>query len=257
MRWPAPDPAPDDPSGGVVPAFSSLTTIQSGEWASIYGTNLAGGTAIWTGNFPVSLGGTSATIDGKSAYLLLASPSQINLQVPKDTATGAVPVVVTTACGSATSTVTLAPFGPSFFLLDTQHVAGIILRSNGSGAYGGGSYDIIGPAGTSLGYPTVAAKAGDTVELFGVGFGPTNPVVHAGEAFSGAAATTSPSMSVLRVASKLFWAAVRKTVESTRPPTARPSMVTMAAVAIRRAASEFSRSFIAPIYLAAAGASRL
>ena len=168
-----------------------MTTIQSGEWASIYGTNLAGGTAIWTGNFPVSLGGTSATIDGKSAYLLLASPSQINLQVPKDTATGAVPVVVTTACGSATSTVTLAPFGPSFFLLDTQHVAGIILRSNGSGAYGGGSYDIIGPAGTSLGYPTVAAKAGDTIELFGTGFGPTNPAVLPGQVFSGAAPTSN------------------------------------------------------------------
>jgi hypothetical protein len=44
---------------------------------------------------------------------------------------------------------------------------------------------------SSLGYPTVAAKAGDTVELFGVGFGPTTPTVLAGQAFSGAAATTN------------------------------------------------------------------
>ena len=62
---------------------------------------------------------------------------------------------------------------PSFLLLDSKHVTGIILRSDGSGAYAGGVYDIIGPTGTSLGYPTVAAKAGDIVELFGVGFGPT------------------------------------------------------------------------------------
>jgi uncharacterized protein (TIGR03437 family) len=38
----------------------------------------------------------------------------------------------------------------------------------------------------------VAATAGDVMELFGVGFGPTNPVVPAGRAFSGSAATTNP-----------------------------------------------------------------
>jgi uncharacterized protein (TIGR03437 family) len=88
--------------------------------------------------------------------------------------------------------VTLAQFAPSFLLFDTKHVAGIILRSNGTGAYGGGAYDILGPAGTSLGYPTVAAKAGDTIELFAVGLGPTNPAVAAGQAFSGAAPATHP-----------------------------------------------------------------
>jgi uncharacterized protein (TIGR03437 family) len=67
-----------------------------------------------------------------------------------------------------------------------------MLRSDGSGAYGGGTYDIIGPTGNSLGYPTVAAKAGDVVELFGTGFGPTNPAVPAGQASSGAARTTNP-----------------------------------------------------------------
>ena len=178
---------PAVPSGGAVPG-----TVTSGEWMSIYGTNLAASTAVWTGNFPTSLGGASVTIGGKAAYLSFVSPGQINVQVPNVTATGAVPLVVTTGAGSGTSTVTLSSFGPYFFLLDTKHVAGIILRSDGSGAYGGGSYDIIGPTGSSLGYPTVAAKAGDEIELFGTGFGPTNPPVPAGQAFSGAAPTTSP-----------------------------------------------------------------
>ncbi len=127
--------------------------------------------------FRLTLGGTSVTIGGQAAYLSFVSPEQINLQVPNDAATGAVPVVVTTGTGRATSTVNLAQFGPSFFLLDASHVAGIILRADGSGAYGGGAYDIVGPTGTSLGYQTVAAKAGDIVELFGTGFGPTNPTV--------------------------------------------------------------------------------
>jgi hypothetical protein len=41
--------------------------------------------------------------------------------------------------------VTLAEFAPSFLLRDNKHVAGIIPRSDGSGAYGGGTYDILGP----------------------------------------------------------------------------------------------------------------
>ncbi len=188
----APSPAPAISTGGIVPLDSSSSTIQSGEWVSIYGTNLASGTATWTGNFPTSLAGTSVTIDGKAAYLSFVSPGQINLQAPSDNATGPVPVTIATAGGIATATVTLAQFAPSFLLLDAKHVAGIILRSNGSGAYGGGAYDIIGPTGTSLGYATVAAKAGDIVELFATGLGPTSPVVQAGQAFSGTAATSNP-----------------------------------------------------------------
>ena len=64
----------------------------------------------------------------QSRFISLASPGQINLQAPNDTATGTVPVVVTTATGSATSTVTLVQFAPSFCLIDPKHVAGIILR---------------------------------------------------------------------------------------------------------------------------------
>jgi uncharacterized protein (TIGR03437 family) len=158
--------------------------IEPGEWVSIYGSNLAPGIANWNGDFPTSLNGTSVTVDGKPAYLEYVSPSQINFQVPDDTARGSVPVVITTTIGTVTSTATLDPFSPSFFLLDNKHVAAIIVRSDG--------YDILGPTGTSLGYQTVAAKAGDIVELFGTGFGPTNPAVPAGQPFSGAAPTTSP-----------------------------------------------------------------
>jgi len=186
------EPLPSITPGGVVPVASPAGVIQPGEWVSIYGNNLSSGSASWVGDFPTSLAGTSVTIDGKAAYLSFVSPAQINVQAPSDTKTDLVQVVVTTEFGSATSNVTLAQFSPSFFLLDAKHVAGIILRSDGSGAYGGGSYDIIGPTGTSLGYRTVAAKAGDTIELFGTGFGPTNPAVPAGQTFSGAAPTTSP-----------------------------------------------------------------
>lgn len=178
---------------GVVPFYSSSTTIQPGSFVSIFGSNLANTTTNSNGAFDTTLGGTSVMIDGKSAYLVYVSPTQLNLQAPDDTFRGVANVVVTTAAGSVTSTVTLGDFGPSFSVLDGKHVAGIILRPNGTGAYGQGanSYDIIGPTGTSLGYATVAAKAGDTVELFGVGFGPTTPPVPAGQPFNGQAVTTN------------------------------------------------------------------
>ncbi len=184
-------PTPTITSGGIVPVGSTVNTIQPGEWVSIYGANLATTTAMWNGNFPTSLSGTSVTINGKAAYLSFVSSGQINLQAPSDTAIGTVLVMVTTGSGSTSSTVKLAQVAPSFLLLDTKHVAGLILRS-GSGAYSGGAYDIIGPTGTSLGYSTVAARAGDTIEIFGTGFGPTNPTVPAGETFSGSAPITIP-----------------------------------------------------------------
>jgi uncharacterized protein (TIGR03437 family) len=180
-------PVPLFSTQGVVPG-----TAQSGEWITIYGTNLAAGTATWTGNFPTVLGGATVTVGGQPAYLSYVSPSQINAQIPNLVSIGPAPLTITTSVGTGSSTLTLAPLGPYFFLLDAKHVAGIILRPGGGGAYGGGSYDILGPTGTSLGYPTVAAEAGDLIELFGTGFGPTSPVVMAGQVFSGAAPATTP-----------------------------------------------------------------
>jgi uncharacterized protein (TIGR03437 family) len=179
--------------GGIVTLSSTSSTIQPGSWVSIFGNNLIPGStpATWTGNFPITLGGTSVTINNKSAYLSYASPTQINLQAPDDPTRGTVNVTVSNANGSVTGTAMLGNQGPSFSLLgDGKHAAAIILRSDGSGAYGGGTYDIDGPAGSSLGYPTVPAKAGDSVVLFGVGFGPTHPTVLAGQAYSGAAPAT-------------------------------------------------------------------
>jgi uncharacterized protein (TIGR03437 family) len=202
-------PAPSIAPGGIVPVDSSAGTIQPGEWVSIFGTNLAAATAIWNQNFPPTLAGTRVTVDGKPAYLSYVSPGQINLQVPDDTANGTVSVVVTTGGGSASADATMADAAPAFLLFDNQHVAGIILRQDGTGAFGhgAGSYDILGPTGNSLGYPTVAAKAGDIVELFGTGFGPTNPVVPSGQAFDGAAPTTyTVSLQINNVSVGTMWA---------------------------------------------------
>ncbi len=110
-------------------------------------------------------------------------PDQINAQAPDDTSTGTVTVTVTNATnGPASTTATLATVAPSFSVLGdaANHAAAVILTPNGTGAYGGGSYDIDGPAGSSLGYPTRPVLAGESLVLYGVGFGPTSPVVPSG-----------------------------------------------------------------------------
>ncbi len=143
------------------------------------------------GDFPMSLGGTSVTVDGKPAFLWYVSPTQIKLQAPDVTITDPVNVTVTTVSGTATSTVTLAAYGPSFSLLgDGRHVAAEIATPTGTGVYGNGTHDLLGPSNT-FSYNTRPVKAGETLVLYGVGFGPTTPHVPAGQPFSGAAPTNS------------------------------------------------------------------
>jgi len=187
-------PAPTINPGGTVPIYSSSTTIQPGSWISIYGTNFAGANSLWAGDFPTSLGDVTVTIDNKLAYLWLVTPGQINLEAPDDTATGTVNVTVTNAAGSASSTVTLDRYGPSFSLFGNKYAAAIVPTA-GSGNSGSG-YDFIGPT-SAFSFTTRPVKAGETVQLYGVGFGPTTTSVPAGKAFLGAVpSVTYPQVTI-------------------------------------------------------------
>jgi uncharacterized protein (TIGR03437 family) len=173
-------PSPHIAANGIVPVYSSSPVIQPGSWVSLYGSGLAAGTSLWNGDFPTSLGGVSVIINNKPAYLWFVSPGQINLQAPDDSTVGLVSVAVTTPSGTATSTVTLAPQSPSFSLLgDGKHVAAQIMTS-------AATYYLLGPLNT-FSCRTRPAKAGETLVLYGVGFGPTAPPIPAGKTFSGSA----------------------------------------------------------------------
>jgi uncharacterized protein (TIGR03437 family) len=186
--------APTITAAGVVPIYSSSTTIQAGSWISIYGSNFALSNSTWNGDFPTSLGNVSVTVNSKPAYLWFVSPTQLNLQAPNDTATGTVLVAVTTPVGTTSSTVTLSQYGPSLSLLNSKYPAAIVFTS-GPGNSGGG-YDVIGPNG-AFSFPSRPVKVGETVVLYGVGFGPTTPVPAAGQTFSGAApSVTLPKISI-------------------------------------------------------------
>lgn len=183
-------------TGGVAPLYSSVSTIQSGSWISIYGCNLAATSSFWgnTPTFATSVGGSSVSIDGKPGFPWFVSPGQINVQVPNDATIGPVSVTVTTALGTSNAvTATLAAIAPALLLNgDYSHALGVVPSANNTGAQGGGAYDFLGPANGSLGYPTKPAAKGQTILLYGVGFGPTQTTASAGTASVTASFITSP-----------------------------------------------------------------
>ncbi len=133
-------------AGSFQPGFASAT------WVSIFGANLSQTTYTWqagdfiNGQLPTSLRGVSVTIDGIPAYVEYISPTQINVLAPDDPTTGSVQVQVTTAKQQSNSLAEQKQqFAPSFFTF------------NGMSA------------------TAAPAHPGDTVQIYGTGFGPTNP----------------------------------------------------------------------------------
>lgn len=202
-----PQTPPQITNGGVVPVYSTSTTIQPGSWVSLYGSNLASSTTVWNGDFPKTLGNVSVTVNSKPAYLWYVGPTQVNFQAPDDTARGPVNVTVTNPNGSATTTVTLGDYAPSFSLYSAKYPAAIVALVGAAGNSGQG-YDYIGPSG-SLSFPSRPVKAGETVILFGVGFGPTNPPVASGQLVTTpAASTTNPTFTVGGVPAQVAYSGI-------------------------------------------------
>jgi protocatechuate 3,4-dioxygenase, beta subunit len=186
------DPAGSKPSifaqNGIVNGAGYQAGVTSGAWLSIFGDNLAFSSRMWnasseivSGKLPTSLDGVSVSINGKPAAVYYVSPNQINVQAPTDDATGSVQVTVTNANGTSDPVTTnLSTYLPGFFLFPRNYVAAV--HADGS---------FVGPPGLFDAAPTTAAKPGESISLFGTGFGPTNPRVAAGEVFKGAAPLTT------------------------------------------------------------------
>jgi uncharacterized protein (TIGR03437 family) len=156
----------------VVNAGSFQSGAASATWLSIFGPNLSTTTYTWqdsdfvNGMLPTSLEGVSATINGVAAFIEYISPTQINVLAPDDATTGPVQVQVTVAQQASNSlTVQKTQFLPAFFTFD-------------NGAYvtaQHANYELVAPSGL---YPGVTpAQPGETILLYGTGFGPTTPAV--------------------------------------------------------------------------------
>jgi uncharacterized protein (TIGR03437 family) len=158
-------------------AFSNVpnSPIQSGTWVAIKGLNLSNTSPGrgWnvTENFPLSMDGTSVTINNKPAFVYYISPTQVNVQAPTDAAVGPVSVVI--ANNGASS----VPFTA------TYQTSSPALLQWGGGQY---PYALISRGSDYIGKPsviagTVSAHPGDALTLWVTGLGPTNPPIPAGQ----------------------------------------------------------------------------
>jgi uncharacterized protein (TIGR03437 family) len=173
----------------IVNAASGAMGTPPGSWVSIFGANLAAvsyalaTSDVVSSELPTSLQNVSVSIDGRAAFMDYVSPQQLNVLVPDDSNTGSVLVTVTNSGGtSASVTTTLQTILPGLFVL-SNYVRAVRVSDgaiiNGTGA-------------AETGYTTVAtATAGDVIELYGTGFGPTTTSVMPGLVFTGAYPTSN------------------------------------------------------------------
>ncbi len=143
----------------------------SATWVSVFGANLSQTTRLWqdsdfvNGLLPTALSGVSVTINGLPAYVEYISPTQINVLAPDDATVGAVQVQVTTAQGSSNIfTAQKQQFAPAFFTMGGTYAAAQHA-----------DYSYVGKPGLLAGATSQPAKPGETILIYGTGFGPANP----------------------------------------------------------------------------------
>lgn len=167
-------PRPAISSGGVADAFTFGNTVSTHSWVAIFGSNFSTRTTTWESsisgaNLPTQLDGVSVKINNLPATIYFVSPGQINVLAPIDAATGDVPVVVTTPNGeSAPIMVRRAAAAPAFYTPFSQASRFFITAVGLDGS-------ILGKVSAD---PRVTrpARPGETIAIFGSGFGATNPV---------------------------------------------------------------------------------
>jgi uncharacterized protein (TIGR03437 family) len=172
----------------VVNGASLAPGISATSWITIRGANLAATTRKWTasdfsgGKLPAQLDGVAVTVNGVPAYVAYISPDQLNVLAPDDPGAGQVVVQVTSAAGASNAfQATKNDMAPAFFQSAPQYPAAV--HADGS---------LVAPAGSIAGVNSTPAIPGETIQLFGTGFGPTTPSAPSGELFSQAMLLASP-----------------------------------------------------------------
>jgi uncharacterized protein (TIGR03437 family) len=168
-------------ANGVVNAASFRPGFAPGSWVTLVGAELAGLTREWKtedfagGRLPEQLDGTAVLFDGKPGFVAYISPGQVNVLAP-DVTPG--PVTVKVIRDGVESEPVLAEartMDPAFFLWAGRYVVATSLDFR----------TLLGPEGLFPGVPVRPARPGETIVLWGTGFGPVNPPAPTGRPIEG------------------------------------------------------------------------
>jgi uncharacterized protein (TIGR03437 family) len=192
--------SPSSGGGGVLPvirttqgvitagAFGASSSVAPGTWVEIYGSNLAADTRTWTSDdftnggqkAPVSLDRTSVTISGQQAYIDYISPTQVNALLPL-VSPGTQQLTITTAAGNSASypinvsTNQFAVYAPPQFVVGGNQYVGAIFNDG----------TFVMPPNSVSGFTSRQAHPGETITIFGIGFGPASNGLQPGQLSAG------------------------------------------------------------------------
>lgn len=183
MTQPAPAATtPTVTAQGVVHAASDAggIPIAPGELITIYGLNLASGTAAPGGlPLPQNLGGAQVLLGAQSLPILYTSSGQLNVQVPYN-----VPLntqyqlsVVNGNAVSVPQQLVVAAAQPGIFTVNQA---------------GTGQGDVLKSDGVTLAQAGTPANVGEVVVIYCTGLGAVSPAVTEGVPPTGAASTVNP-----------------------------------------------------------------
>ncbi len=167
----------------VIPSFLGNAGFSSNMYVEIYGANLSSTTRLWAGSdfngisAPTSLDGVSVKVNNKPAFVYYISPTQININVPEDSATGPVTVQVDVSNVLSNSvTVPRSSVSPALETTPQFNVGGIqyVVALTPDFA------SFIGKPNLIPGASFVTAKPGDNIVIYALGAGPTTPATQAG-----------------------------------------------------------------------------
>jgi uncharacterized protein (TIGR03118 family) len=174
-------------TSGVLNGASFSTMIAPNTFISIKGGALAATTRSWqTADFtgtalPTQLDNVSVSINGQPAFVNFVSPTQINVLTPSTLAPGPAQIQVTNhGLVSASVAATVQTSAPALFTIGAVNAAGnsYIAATHSDGA-------VAGPPGL-LGTTTTMTPftLGETIVLYGTGFGGTSSPVPNGQIVS-------------------------------------------------------------------------
>lgn len=153
------------PTAIVNSATSTAGALAPNTIATIYGSNLSAGSTVAVGalvagnGLPQSLAGVQVFVAGQPVGLYYVSPQQINFLIPADLRPGTMDLFVAIdGLAGPQAQISLADTGLGLF----QSVPGVITATHANGSL------------VTKSYP---AQPGETVVVYGTGFGATTPNV--------------------------------------------------------------------------------
>jgi len=167
-------------------SFGAFHAMAPGSWIEIYGNNLdtnaqnvTWAAANFSGvNAPTTLNNVTVAVAGIPAYIDYVSPTQVNVQVPAGVPSGIQSVIVTTQGGSnlpypvQVNTVEPGMLAPPVFQINgIQYIVALFPD--------GVTYVL--PPGVTNQVATRRAQPGNTIILYGIGFGPVTPNIPPGQ----------------------------------------------------------------------------